>query len=308
MPDLTFMPDVLRDAGLPVRVVPGWESRGHGAMNTVLGVLVHHTAGAATGLFPSERVVVEGRSGLAGPLCNLGLDRAGTWIVVAAGQAWHAGTGSAPWCPANQGNSRLIGVEAESVGTRDDWTAAQRESYPRGVAALLRHLGLPASRVIGHKEWAPGRKIDPAFWDMNAFRADTARWMTNPTAPSGRAFMALSDAEQRELLDATRKLVGWLSMPSFVPPGADPSKPWTVSPGAALLNLYVGMFYGGSSTGNKSLFQHVAAASGTAEVDTAAIVAGVVDALTEHGIAGPVADELARRLSSPSSPTVKESP
>lgn len=152
--------------------------------NGVVGVLAHHTAGPAKGLFPSENVVVHGRPGLSGPLCNLGLDRAGTWIVVAAGQGYHAGSGSASFCPAGQGNSRLIGVEAESVGTRDDWTREQRESYPRGCAALLRHLDLPAARVIGHKEWAPGRKIDPSFWDMAAFRADVARWLgTAPPPP-----------------------------------------------------------------------------------------------------------------------------
>jgi hypothetical protein len=201
---LTWLAAALRDAGLPVREVPGWQTRGHGAMHDeVAGVLVHHTAGPATGLLPSERVLVEGRTGLAGPLCNLALARDGTWVVVAAGQAWHAGTGVLPWCPQNQGNSRLIGIEGESVGTRDDWTPAQRASYPRGVAALLIHLGLGSFRVAAHREWAPSRKIDPAFWDMHAFRADVARWMT---APTGGALMALSDTEQRELLDRVRNL------------------------------------------------------------------------------------------------------
>lgn len=189
---LTWLADVLRSAGLGVREIPGWQTRGHGGfadrgVGGVLGVLCHHTAGPAAGLYPSEKVVVEGRPGLAGPLCNLGLDRAGTWIVVAAGQAWHAGSGSLPWCPAGQGNSRLIGVEAESTGTtapNGDWTPAQRQSYPRGVAALLAHLQLSPSRAAGHKEWAPGRKIDPAFLDMDQFRADVAHWMTAPARPT----------------------------------------------------------------------------------------------------------------------------
>lgn len=174
---LTWLADVLRKAGLPVREAAGWQSRGHGDMGPVLGVLAHHTAGPRTGNYPSENIVVAGRPGLEGPLANLGLARDGTWIVISAGQAWHAGTGSAPWCPANTGNTHLIGVEAESCGTADDWTDAQRGSYPRGVAALLAHCGLPAARAIGHKEWAPGRKIDPAFWDMNQFRADVDRWL-----------------------------------------------------------------------------------------------------------------------------------
>lgn len=185
MPYLTQLANVLRAAGLPVREIPGWQTRGHGAMGQVVGVLCHHTAGPAAGAYPSERVVVQGRTGLAGPLANLGLDRDGVWIAVAAGQAWHAGSGSAAFCPAGQGNSRLIGVEAESVGTRDDWTPRQRASYPRGVAALLRHLRLPASRAIGHKEWAPSRKIDPAFWGMASFRSDVARWLgVAPRSPA----------------------------------------------------------------------------------------------------------------------------
>lgn len=180
---LTWMADVLRGAGLPVREIAGWKTRGHGALAdpAPLGVLAHHTAGPATGNYPSENVVVNGRTGLPGPLANLGLARDGTWIVVAAGQAWHAGRGSISWCPTDQGNSHLIGVEAESVGTRDDWTAQQRTNYPRGVAALLRHLRLPAERAIGHKEWAPGRKIDPAFWDMNAFRGAVRTHLTSQT-------------------------------------------------------------------------------------------------------------------------------
>lgn len=181
---MTWMADVLRAAGLPVREVPGWRTRGHGDMGAVLGVLLHHTAGPAFGDYPSESVVVNGRAGLAGPLCNLGLARSGVWVAVAAGQGWHAGTGSCSFCPADTGNAHLIGVEAESVGTRDDWTAAQRANYPRGVAALLAHLNLPASRAIGHKEWAPTRKIDPAFWDMNSFRADVARWTVPAPSPA----------------------------------------------------------------------------------------------------------------------------
>lgn len=195
---LLWLADVLRDAGLAVREVAGWQSRGHGDFHPggVLGVLAHHTAGPARGAYPSERVVVAGRPGLEGPLANLGLDRDGVWIVIAAGQAWHAGTGGAPWCPANQGNSRLIGIEAESVGTRDDWTNAQRESYPRGVAALLDHLRLGPERAIGHREWAPGRKIDPAFWDMGAFRAAVARWQRVPAVATVSAPAAAPPAPQ----------------------------------------------------------------------------------------------------------------
>lgn len=193
MTDLGWMPEVLRAAGLVVREVPGWQTRGHGAMGDVAGVLAHHTAGPAAGNFPSERVVVQGRPDLAGPLANLGLARDGTWVVVAAGQAWHAGTGFVEWSGRDNGNSRLLGVEAESTGVADDWTPAQRESYPRGTAALLTRLGLGPERVIGHKEWSPTRKIDPAFWDMTVFRAEVARWMNRPASATTGADVELTD-------------------------------------------------------------------------------------------------------------------
>lgn len=182
---LTWLADVLRQAGLSVTEIPGWRTRGHGEPADIRGVLLHHTAGPASGNYPSLGVVRDGRPGLEGPLANLGLGRDGTWIVIAAGVAWHAGAGRAAWCPTDQGNQHLIGVEAEStgvlIGGRADWTPQQLNAYPRGVAALLKHLGLPAARAIAHREWAPGRKVDPAGIDMPAFRARTAALMTVPT-------------------------------------------------------------------------------------------------------------------------------
>lgn len=200
---LTWMPDVLRAAGLRVTEISGWQNRGHGNVGDIRGVLLHHTAGPATGNFPSQNVIVDGRAGLPGPLANLGLARDGTWIVIAAGLAYHAGAGYVSWCGRNNGNNHLIGIEAESTG-RGDWTAAQRTSYPRGVAALLRHLRLGSDRALAHKEWAPGRKIDPAGWpgDMAGFRADVAAWLI------GRAgvLMALSDDEQHRLLEMVARI------------------------------------------------------------------------------------------------------
>ncbi|MGO1050751.1 peptidoglycan recognition protein family protein [Crossiella sp. CA198] len=171
---------MLRAAGLRVHEEPGWRTRGHGHIRAVRGVLVHHTGTDAGGVYPSLRVVRDGRTGLAGPLAQLGLGRDGTWYVIAAGLAYHAGKGVAPDIPTDAGNNYLIGVEAESTG-RGDWTAAQRESYPRGVAAILRHARLGADRCIAHKEYARpvGRKVDPHGWpgDMNGFRATVAAWL-----------------------------------------------------------------------------------------------------------------------------------
>jgi peptidoglycan hydrolase-like protein with peptidoglycan-binding domain len=50
----------------------------------------------------------------------------------------------------------------------------QYNAYVRGNAAILKHLGQPASHTIGHKEWAGAAqgKWDPGGIDMNRFRAD----------------------------------------------------------------------------------------------------------------------------------------
>lgn len=168
---LTWLPAVLFDAGLHVALQPGWETRGHREMGPVRGVICHHTAGAKAGNMPSLGVLINGRPDLSGPLSQLGLGRDGTWYVVAAGLCFHAGKGE--WKGITTGNTNFIGIEAENTGRPDDpWPKAQLDSYARGVAAILRHVGAPSAMCAGHKEYAlpPGRKDDPDF-NMPAFRA-----------------------------------------------------------------------------------------------------------------------------------------
>jgi N-acetyl-anhydromuramyl-L-alanine amidase AmpD len=67
--------------------------------------------------------------------------------------------------------ARVTGaVWAEHSGlAHDPWPQRQMWAYHRGVAAILRHVGLDADSCVGHKEYAPTRKIDPCF-DMDGFR------------------------------------------------------------------------------------------------------------------------------------------
>lgn len=178
-----WLPDILRSAGMRVSEVPGWEQRGTDTMKDLRGILLHHTAGPRDGNYPSLPVVRDGRPDLDGPLAQLGLARDGTWLVIASGRANHAGRGSLPWLPADFGNTYLLGVEAESTGG-GDWTVEQIHAYPAGVAAILRHLGLPAERAAGHKEYT-SRKIDPAGWpgDMSGFRTAVASMLANAPSP-----------------------------------------------------------------------------------------------------------------------------
>lgn len=177
-----WLPEVLRAAGLRVELVPGWEGRGR-ELSGIEGVICHHTAGPAKGDHPSLDTVTNGRPDLAGPLSQLVLGRGGTFFVVAAGRANHAGRGS--WNGITDGNGRLLGIEAENTGRPDDpWPAEQMAAYRLGVAAILRHLGLPAGAVAGHKEYAlpAGRKPDPTF-DMPTFRRGVAAILAGPTSP-----------------------------------------------------------------------------------------------------------------------------
>lgn len=184
---LLWLPQVLKDAGLNVQAVDGWQDRGHGNFGTPLGILCHHTCGPRDGDIRDLHVLIDGRDDLPGPLCNLGLARSGVFWMVAAGKAWHAGKGL--WQGVMDANSHFIGIEAENIGTSDKsgnplepWSDAQMDAYRRGCAAILTHIGAKPIMCAGHKEYAlpRGRKDDPNF-DMVKFRADVAALM--PSKP-----------------------------------------------------------------------------------------------------------------------------
>jgi peptidoglycan hydrolase-like protein with peptidoglycan-binding domain len=183
---LTWLPAVLLDAGLKVAEQPGWRTRGRGDVGRIEGVICHHTAGARTGNMPSLGVVTNGRPDLPGPLSQLCLGRDGTFFVVAAGRANHAGVGN--WQGITTGNGSFIGIEAENTGqtqgpNAETWPDVQLDAYRRGVAAILKKLGANAIMCCGHKEYAlpVGRKPDPTF-DMEEFRRQVAAIMAG-TAP-----------------------------------------------------------------------------------------------------------------------------
>lgn len=190
---LTWLPGVLRAAGLKVAEVEGWETRGRGDVGLVKGVMCHHTAGPAHGNMPSLKTLVEGRLDLRGPLAQLGLGRDGTFYVVAAGRCNHAGEGR--WRGIATGNSSFIGIEAENTGLPSDpWPAVQMDAYVRGAAALLSRLGSTAAYCAGHREYAlpPGRKVDPSF-DMASFR-ERVQAVLDGTAPPPELIPALAPA------------------------------------------------------------------------------------------------------------------
>jgi peptidoglycan hydrolase-like protein with peptidoglycan-binding domain len=173
---LTWLPQVLEEAGLKVSLVDGWETRGQGDVGDIFGIICHHTGTSNPQRLnmPTLRSLRDGRKAsaklqaLPGPLAQLGLARDGTFFVVAAGRAIHAGKGSFQGV---SGNRHFIGIEAENEGSMGDfpWPDAQLDAYQRGVAAILKHLKKNSTFCCGHKEYAPKRKPDPDL-NMNKFR------------------------------------------------------------------------------------------------------------------------------------------
>ncbi len=198
---LTWLPQVLIDAGLKISLVKGWDTRGFGDVGQIVGVICHHTGvrNPTKQNIPSLHSLRDGRkaepnlSALPGPLAQLGLARDGTYFVIAAGKAIHAGPGV---FKDFTGNSRFIGIEAENHGKPDDfpWPQVQLDAYHHGVAAILKHLGKDATFCCGHKEYAlpAGRKDDPDL-EMSSFRTSVAA-ILDGTVPAPTLIPAVEPA------------------------------------------------------------------------------------------------------------------
>lgn len=160
---------------VPARFMDGWDSAKidpyHGGSDFV-GIVLHHTAGRDSlaycmrGTYPPVRN------------CHFLVGRDGTVYVLSGTGAYHAGAGG-PWrftktvvVPRDSGNSRMYGIEIESLGTSakidssaEGMTPAQVESTALLCAALLDAmrwgpLSYRVGRIIRHRDWAPTRKID----------------------------------------------------------------------------------------------------------------------------------------------------
>lgn len=157
----SWLAEVLGKAGCTVVAVPGWEDRGR-AVAGFYAVVAHATA---TGPNAKDQNVAnllrDGHSTLAGPLCQLGLDRHGRYWLIASGKGNHNGYGL-------HGNNS-IGIEAFNDNLSEPWPNVQVDAYVKGAAAILDHLNLPTARFLAHKETDAGRKTDVKL-DMNRLR------------------------------------------------------------------------------------------------------------------------------------------
>ncbi|OLT84307.1 hypothetical protein BKG57_05665 [Mycobacteroides chelonae] len=182
--DPQWLEDALRlGLGERLRVMDGWRESGTGGqMGQIWGVMIHHT-GSVT---ETKERIRSGRADLAGPLSHCLILPDGICWLVAIGPCNHAGAGSYPGIPTNDGNRVLIGFECAWPTIRVDGCYDEHEKWPDAqiitmrdaTAAVLRMLGCGPDRVIGHKEYAsryPNIKWDPGNLDMNWFRGEVGK-------------------------------------------------------------------------------------------------------------------------------------
>jgi hypothetical protein len=182
--------------------------------------MIHHTAtGPNWSRERVTRLLADGRPDLKGPLCQLQLERDGTFVVIAAGRANHAGPGS--WGGVTNGNQTFIGIEACNDGVGEAWPQAQVEAMGVGTAALLRAMQAPASMVVGHKEWAPRRKVDPRGIDMDMFRRYVENLagatISNETVVKDLNMAKVPDVRRGQRGDWVRRVQGLLVAGGFLP-------------------------------------------------------------------------------------------
>jgi hypothetical protein len=164
---------ILKARGIRVTEVSGWTTRGHVSFEP-RAVVCHWTVATA----PVTSLLVHGRPGIRGPLCNFEvLPGNGGVKLVAAGKANHAGVARSGFT-----NSVAFGIEAAGPPISD----AEFRVYHALVAAICKVYGLSVNdRVRDHREVALpfGRKVDiSSRYDMAGFRARVLGLHANPAA------------------------------------------------------------------------------------------------------------------------------
>ena len=190
----TWLPAAFDKWGIKYKVVAGWENRGRPISAGYFdpnGSLTHHagTKSSATSPAPSLKTLIEGRSDLKGPLCQVATDYNGVVYIIAAGRANHAGKARATMGnPAGDGNAMYIGDEVMTSGLQT-MPPAQYNAAVLVAVAIADHFkqtngakaGLHSTTSLSGK-WDLGAgngRVEP--YSITKFRADvTARLKAGP--------------------------------------------------------------------------------------------------------------------------------
>lgn len=164
-----WLVDVAREVGVPFVDMAGRVGRGRD-MASIDAIVWHETV---TPLTTTAKRVAEllrdGRPGLAGPLAQIGPDRAGTIWLPADGRCNHNGFG-------RYGNN-TIALEFFGPGDGTRLTDVQYDAGLRMTAGTLRRAGLGLDRLVDHKTTDPARKIDLVGVRLDNVRAACALHM-----------------------------------------------------------------------------------------------------------------------------------
>lgn len=166
--------------GVNVVKAPSSHRGKKGRMGSVVGITRHHTGTPNSYKpnddYPDYNVVKEGRSGLRNSLSTYGIGRHTSIYVFSEFLSWHAGAWN--WQGITDGNGHFLGIEAAGVG---DWTAFQRQVYPRLCASALSYIGEGTGMMPRHLDGCVprGRKTDAArLWPT--FGEEVQFYIDNP--------------------------------------------------------------------------------------------------------------------------------
>ena len=199
---MLWLPDALRDAGLNVKVLPGWETRGRAFSRTPSGFVWHDTVTTdGWSIRRVEELLRDGRPGVPGPLAQLGGPRDGSITVISAGRANHNGYGR--W--GNLAVALEVYCAGGLKGHEEPYNGAQAETAAVAASVILPRLGHGADRGEGHREQDPRRKIDPYGISCPELRRRTRVLLSQPITPNSQEYDVMATKE--ELRDVFREVL-----------------------------------------------------------------------------------------------------
>ena len=123
-------------------------------------------------------------------------------------RAWHAG--KAFWKGESDINSCSIGIEIANAG-HEDFTDEQMASVTVLCKDIIQRHDIPASRVLGHSDVSPGRKIDPGVkfpWKSLA-AAGVGHWAEPESIAGGRFFQLGDEGQPIQALQSMLAVYGY---------------------------------------------------------------------------------------------------
>lgn len=133
-------------------------------------------------------------------------------MVPEAARAWHAG--ASQWMGEGDLNSRSIGIEIVNKGHPAGCPPFPDIQMQKVIALcqdIIDRWRIPPTRILGHSDIAPGRKIDPgeAFDWKRLFGEGIGHWVEPHPISGGRFFAIGEEGQPIEALQAMLAMYGY---------------------------------------------------------------------------------------------------